>query len=713
LPDEKKGKSMRLTLRTLLAYLDDTLDPAEIRAIGQKVKESDAAQELVARIRQVTRRRRLTAPPATGPGAKFDPNTIAEYLDNVLPPDQVADVEKTCLESDVHLAEIAACHQILTLVLGEPALVPPTARQRMYALVRGREAIPYRRAPVAGNTGEGGEGGESEADDTLLLGLPFWRRRGGLFAVLMPAAAVLLAVLLGTALWFAVPSSGPPPVVNAKGPARELPVSNPIPKKADDPKIDDKKPDDKKPPEPPGGANDKKPDDSKKPDDGSRGAGNPPAEPPRPPEDLLKERREAAQILMVKDRPNMLLRRQEPPAPGKDGWVRLGPEKQVSTGDLLVSLPGYRTTLRCKNGLDLMLWGNVPDVGIPLPLMESAVVLNNNPNVGLDFTLDRGRVLVTSQNPGPTPMRVRFGGSPPSTDEVWDVILESPGTEVVMELMGRAVADPGFRGGLPPYLEFNLLILKGEATVKRQRRTWGIPQEQTPMLFAWNNREGVVMPRSFPKEYLARYFSKDLPDTPEVRQLNAAMDTLLPGPREDKPIELVLDARLQSPQATPAQRMLAVYCLGALDLLPTLLDHIDAEERADVRQKAVLALVHWLGRKAAQGEKLFNTLVSEKMYKESQATTVLQLLHGFKDKELVDPQTWDTLIFFLKSKRPTIRELAYYHLIRTVPQARGSDKYDPGTNPEAAYAAWKQLIPDGQLPPSLRPMPPGGEKPPK
>src|SRR5215468_3172193 len=126
---------MRLTLRTLLAYLDDTLDPAEIKAIGQKVAESDAAQELIARLKQVTRRRRLTTPPATGPGAKFDPNTIADYLDNTLDADGVAEVEKLCLESDVHLAEIAACHQILTLVLGEPALVPPSARRRMVALV--------------------------------------------------------------------------------------------------------------------------------------------------------------------------------------------------------------------------------------------------------------------------------------------------------------------------------------------------------------------------------------------------------------------------------------------------------------------------------------------------------------------------------------------------------------------------------------------------
>src|SRR5690348_7964782 len=87
---------MRLTLRTLLSYLDDALEPAQAKLIGQKVAESQAAQELIARIKQVTRRRRLTTPPATGPGARFDPNTIAEYLDNVLPAEQVAELEETC-----------------------------------------------------------------------------------------------------------------------------------------------------------------------------------------------------------------------------------------------------------------------------------------------------------------------------------------------------------------------------------------------------------------------------------------------------------------------------------------------------------------------------------------------------------------------------------------------------------------------------------------
>lgn len=127
-------RGMRLTLRTFLAYLDDTLDPGDVEMIGQKVAESDAAQELRERIRKVVRRRGLKTP--TGP--QSDPNTVAEYLDNQLANEDVAELEKTCLESDVHLAEVAAVHQALVLLLGVPVEVAPKARQRMYALVGNR-----------------------------------------------------------------------------------------------------------------------------------------------------------------------------------------------------------------------------------------------------------------------------------------------------------------------------------------------------------------------------------------------------------------------------------------------------------------------------------------------------------------------------------------------------------------------------------------------
>ena len=179
---------MRLTLRTLLAYLDDTLESAQAREIGQKVAESDVAQELIERIKKVTRRRGLTVPPASGPD-KIDANTVAEYLDNDLSPELVAEVEELALNSDVHLAEIAASHQILTLVLGEPAQVPPVARQRMYQLVKGVESDATR---VAARVPQREPGDHEPADDHRA------DRRGAVYRLV---GAAILVVALGVAIW--------------------------------------------------------------------------------------------------------------------------------------------------------------------------------------------------------------------------------------------------------------------------------------------------------------------------------------------------------------------------------------------------------------------------------------------------------------------------------------------------------------------------------
>ncbi len=122
---------MRLTLRTLLAYLDRALDSEDDAAIAEKLKQSDFASKLVERVKACLVNDQLSAPPVAATGTADDANRIGEYLDSVLSAEQVAEVERICLESDPHLAEVAACHQVLTLVLAKPAEIPLSLRHRI------------------------------------------------------------------------------------------------------------------------------------------------------------------------------------------------------------------------------------------------------------------------------------------------------------------------------------------------------------------------------------------------------------------------------------------------------------------------------------------------------------------------------------------------------------------------------------------------------
>ena len=134
---------MRLTLRTLLAWMDGVLPAEDQRQLGEKVEESLVARKLVERIGGCVGNPHLSAPRIEGKGLAVDPDSVAEYLDNTLAPDRLEAFETICLESDMHLAEVAACHAILAEVAKHPEVLPPLDAPRRRRLL---EAMQHRVA---------------------------------------------------------------------------------------------------------------------------------------------------------------------------------------------------------------------------------------------------------------------------------------------------------------------------------------------------------------------------------------------------------------------------------------------------------------------------------------------------------------------------------------------------------------------------------------
>ena len=104
---------------------------------------------------------------------------------------------------------------------------------------------------------------------------------------------------------------------------------------------------------------------------------------------------------------------------GKKGWQAMRRGDPVFGGDQLLTLPGQRGEVDSNGGkIRLVLWGNLPEQSSP-PVLESAVTLRPGTEADLDFSLDRGRVLVANQKEKePARLQVRF------PDHSWGLNLD-------------------------------------------------------------------------------------------------------------------------------------------------------------------------------------------------------------------------------------------------------------------------------------------------
>jgi hypothetical protein len=404
---------------------------------------------------------------------------------------------------------------------------------------------------------------------------------------------------------------------------------------------------------------------------------------------------------------------------GEDKWQRMGGKNsRVATGDTLVSLPGYRSDVRCGRRVEMTLWGDLLELSVVTPLLESAVIIHDPGEFDLDFTLDHGRVALRNTNEsGAARIRLRFD-DPPSRMGIffWDITLPRRGDKVTVDLFGQYPRDVGFardpKERQRPERHLYLLVHQGRAVVTSGRKTHFLQAPPGPSLLFWNSTNGTT-PRPKKTQKLPAWATRRLPPLPtglgkeDAKALEAGRSAMvhaleqLSNQLKDGDVPKTLEKDLAA--ASAAQRALAIRCVGAINDLDPLITGLADKKYPDVRLACIEDLRFWIGLHAAHDSLLYDRLMKSD-FTARKAATVMRLLHSLSDEQISQPKTYTRLIRYLTAKEPAIRALAHWHLVRLEPGG-ARIRYDAmGSAAQLRRAAeeWRRLIPEGELPPGSR-----------
>ncbi len=372
-----------------------------------------------------------------------------------------------------------------------------------------------------------------------------------------------------------------------------------------------------------------------------------------------------------------------------DTWRPIKAKESVPAGSLMVALP--RAEFQSRNGaVGMILLADVGHRG-PLPVLEAGVKLHNSKDVDLDVTLDRGLVgFENRKKKGSAKVRLHVRG------EKWELTLLEPGTRVGIELYARhapgliEIGDP--KKPIEPTAEAFLVVGKGSVFFESGVRGVRLTAPPGPALVHWNSVGGEAEVRRMEKlpPELAALTQTDDPIFKAICSSCACLNEGKVGP--------MLDILLRSQEK--GDRLVGVTVAGAIDDLPRVLKALIDPKHADLRDHSILVLRHWMGRGRGHLEQLHD-IMKKVGYPEVRARTALQLLVGFDEDQLAQPETYALLLRCLQHSHLPIRELARWHLVRLVPAGReiGYDAAAPEAERQRAAERWQALIPPGRLPP--------------
>jgi len=129
----------------LLAFRDGVLSPQDHEDLHRRIQQNGPIASLLRQINELVGSRELRTPKFTVTGVG-DANIVAEYLDDALSSEKVAELERLCLQNADHLCELAHCHQLLAEAMQTHVSVPEALQNLATSLIdpRQRELVRSR-----------------------------------------------------------------------------------------------------------------------------------------------------------------------------------------------------------------------------------------------------------------------------------------------------------------------------------------------------------------------------------------------------------------------------------------------------------------------------------------------------------------------------------------------------------------------------------------
>jgi hypothetical protein len=273
---------------------------------------------------------------------------------------------------------------------------------------------------------------------------------------------------------------------------------------------------------------------------------------------------------------------------------------------------------------------------------------------------------------------------------------------VTVLLYGQWPAGVGFMANAKPdhtpVTFVDLVVLKGRVELDTGTNAYELKAPPGPALFEWASNIASAGPRRIEK--LPAWTNVEKTQSEEAKIRLAMLAKVRAAVLAKKPLGEIIDGLIAS--GNEREQRLGLVIAGATDDLVRLGNAMSAAKDAATWDWGIRVARHWLGRGPGQDAILYDLLQKERGFKKGEATIILSLLHDFSDFERTCPECYETLIEYLKSKNPAIRNLAAWHLYRLVPTAAKDMAFKPNASPEEAeklYQDWKKLIPAGKMPP--------------